>query len=50
MYLTLPETRGRTVEELEELFQSKNPVKASLSSKVVLVKQGEGIKVVEEDD
>lgn len=35
IYLTFPETKGRTLEELDEIFSSKNPVRASLQKKLV---------------
>ncbi|KAH8597822.1 general substrate transporter [Bisporella sp. PMI_857] len=33
VYLWIPETKNRTLEELDEIFNSKNPVKASLQKK-----------------
>jgi hypothetical protein len=48
MWFTLPETKGRSIEELEELFLQKNPVKASLQKKNVVVRKGEGVKMTEE--
>lgn len=48
MWFTLPETKGRSIEELEELFLQKNPVKASLQKKNVVVRNGEGVKMTEE--
>ncbi|KAK2594316.1 hypothetical protein QQS21_007961 [Conoideocrella luteorostrata] len=39
IYFTLPETKGRTLEELDNIFASKNPVKASTSKKKILVNQ-----------
>lgn len=30
MFFTLPETKGRTLEEIEEVFEAGNVVKASL--------------------
>ncbi|KAL5361249.1 putative transporter [Aspergillus floccosus] len=47
MFLTLPETKGRTIEELEEVFEQRNPVKASLAKKEVVIREGEGVKMVE---
>ncbi|KAF9892798.1 hypothetical protein FE257_000387 [Aspergillus nanangensis] len=35
MYFTLPETKGRTIEELEELFLQTNPVTPSLQTQEV---------------
>jgi hypothetical protein len=48
MYLTLPETKGRSIEELEEVFNSPNPLKTSLQKKVVILKEGEGIKSIQD--
>jgi hypothetical protein len=48
MFFTLPETKGRTIEELEELFLEANPVKASLRKKEVVIREGEGVKEVVE--
>ncbi|KAE8415098.1 general substrate transporter [Aspergillus pseudocaelatus] len=47
MFFTLPETKGRTIEELEELFLERNPVKASLKKKEVVVREGMGVKEVD---
>ncbi|KAH8682004.1 general substrate transporter [Xylariales sp. PMI_506] len=33
MWIYLPETKGRTLEELDEIFEAKNPVKASTQKK-----------------
>ncbi|RDW82721.1 sugar transporter hexose transporter [Coleophoma cylindrospora] len=33
IFLTIPETKNRTLEELDEIFQSSNPVKTSLLKK-----------------
>ncbi|KAJ9136571.1 General substrate transporter [Pleurostoma richardsiae] len=35
----LPETKGRTLEELDEIFAAKNPVKASTRKKTIAVTQ-----------
>lgn len=48
MFFTLPETKGRTIEELEELFLERNPVKASLKKREVVVREGMGVKEVGE--
>lgn len=37
VYFFLPETKGRTLEELDEIFDAKNPVKASLAKKKLAV-------------
>ena len=46
IYFTFPETKGRTLEELDEIFESKRPVKASLVKRAVLIKDGEGAQRV----
>lgn len=33
MYLYFPETKDRTLEELSEVFEAKNPVKKSLEKR-----------------
>ncbi|KAH8654417.1 general substrate transporter [Tricladium varicosporioides] len=33
VYLVMPETKNRTLEELDDIFKSKNPVKASVTKK-----------------
>ncbi len=43
LYFTFPETKGRTLEELDEVFNAKNPVKKSLELKKVIVKESEGV-------
>ncbi|RYP18656.1 hypothetical protein DL765_003791 [Monosporascus sp. GIB2] len=35
----IPETKGRTLEELDEIFKAKNPVKASTQKKEIAVNQ-----------
>lgn len=44
MYLTLVETKGRSLEEIEDIFLAKNPVKASLQKREVVVRKGVGVK------
>lgn len=39
VYLLLPETKGRTLEELDEIFEAKNPVKMSTTKKSLAVTQ-----------
>jgi len=39
VYLLLPETKGRTLEELDEFFEAKNPVKMSTTKKSLAVTQ-----------
>ncbi|TPX16319.1 uncharacterized protein E0L32_003968 [Thyridium curvatum] len=44
----IPETKGRTLEELDEIFAAKNPVKASLARKEIGVNEhGDVVKVHE---
>lgn len=43
MYLTVVETKGRSLEELEEIFTARNPVKASLEKRKVVVERGVGV-------
>ena len=45
MYFTIVETKGRSLEEVEELFGSSNPVKESKKRHEVVVRQGEGVKM-----
>jgi hypothetical protein len=45
MYLTVVETRGRSIEEIEEIFNDPHPVKMSLQKHEVVIKAGEGIKM-----
>jgi len=37
VYFVLPETKGRTLEELDSIFAAKNPVKASVAKKQLAV-------------
>ncbi|KAH6991013.1 general substrate transporter [Ilyonectria sp. MPI-CAGE-AT-0026] len=37
VYVLIPETKGRTLEELDEIFAAKNPVKTSTSKKILAV-------------
>ncbi|KAF5358983.1 hypothetical protein D9758_004837 [Tetrapyrgos nigripes] len=51
IYFFAVETRGRTLEELDEIFEDPNPVKASLrKQKVALVEKGGKVDVVAVDD
>lgn len=50
IYFTYVETKRRTLEELSEIFKSARPVKTSLGTTVVVVREGRGVEVVEEDD
>ncbi|KAH8718549.1 Lactose permease [Beauveria bassiana] len=48
VYFVLPETKGRTLEELDEIFAAKNPVKVSIAKKKLTVtQQGDVVKVAE---
>lgn len=39
-YFMMPETRKRTLEELDRIFESRNPVKASLAKREIAVDAG----------
>ena len=45
MYFSAVETKGRSLEELEEIFDARNPVKRSLQRTEIILKTGEGVKV-----
>ena len=45
MYMTVVETRGRSIEEIEEIFNDPHPVNRSLQKHEVVIKVGEGIKM-----
>ena len=45
MYMAVVETRGRSIEEIEEIFNDPHPVKRSLQKREVVVKVGEGVKM-----
>ncbi|KAL6795028.1 general substrate transporter [Trichoderma sp. SZMC 28012] len=47
VYFFIPETKGRTLEELDEIFEAKNPVKASTAKKSVAVDSHGGIVNIE---
>ncbi|KAG9605813.1 putative sugar transporter, partial [Aureobasidium melanogenum] len=42
-----PETRNRTLEELDDIFEAPKPVKKSLEKKQVLVSEQHGVAVIE---
>ncbi|KAH0290444.1 general substrate transporter [Aureobasidium namibiae CBS 147.97] len=42
-----PETKNRTLEELDDIFEASNPVKKSLEKKQVLVSEQHGVAVIE---
>ena len=46
LYFTLPETKGRSIEDIDFMFKSRNPVKASLTVSKVIIREGEGIEQV----
>ncbi|KAJ5462038.1 uncharacterized protein N7458_003590 [Penicillium daleae] len=46
MFFTLPETKGRSIEELNHVFKSPNPVKESLKMTTVLIHEDDGAKEV----
>jgi hypothetical protein len=48
IYFTFVETRGRSLEELDELFESDNPKKASLQVREVVVRGDGSVKRVED--
>ncbi len=48
-YFFMPETRKRTLEELDRIFEARNPVKASLAKREVAV-DAEGAIVASEDN
>ena len=45
MWWFVVETKGRSLEELEEIFSDPKPVKRSLERHEVVVRQGEGVKM-----
>ncbi|PYI16377.1 MFS lactose permease [Aspergillus japonicus CBS 114.51] len=50
IYFLFVETSKRTLEELTEIFQAKNPVKASLKRDEVLVSGGEATQITKETE
>lgn len=48
MYLSAVESKGRSLEELEDIFNDPKPVKRSLQRTTVIVTKGRGVKI--EDD
>ncbi|THW69628.1 general substrate transporter [Aureobasidium pullulans] len=47
MYFFFPETRNRTLEELDAIFEAPNPVKKSLEKKQVIVSEQNGVSAIE---
>jgi hypothetical protein len=45
MWAMVLETKGRSFEELDEIFRDARPVKKSKQRHEVVVKQGEGVKM-----
>ncbi|QGI78509.1 unnamed protein product [Fusarium fujikuroi] len=43
MYFALVETKGRSLEEIDEIFKSPNPVKTSKQKHEVFIKEGAGV-------
>ncbi|KAL2104798.1 hypothetical protein VUR80DRAFT_9627 [Thermomyces stellatus] len=50
VYFLIPETKGRTLEELDEIFEAKNPVKFSTAKKTVAVDEAGRIHEVDSED
>jgi hypothetical protein len=49
IYFFFVETRGRSLEELDQLFEAENPVKASLEVRHAIVMQDGAVKVADDD-
>ena len=47
IYFFIPETKNRTLEELDDIFNSPNPTKASLEKKKLALDQEANIVAVE---
>lgn len=50
IYFLFVETSKRTLEELTEIFRSKNPVKASLKKTEIVVHGGQVTEVLQKED
>lgn len=48
IYFLFVETKGKTLEELTEIFRAKKPVVTSLRKTAVVMRTGEGVKAVED--
>jgi MFS family permease len=44
IYFTIVETKGRSLEEIEEIFEDPKPVQKSLQRHEVIIKAGEGVQ------
>jgi sugar porter (SP) family MFS transporter len=49
MYFFLPETKNRTLEELDQIFEARNPVKASIRGTAVAVDQNSRVVAVKDE-
>ena len=49
-YLICVETVGRTLEELEEIFNQKNPVRASIKTKILAVTDSGEVALIKQTD
>jgi len=45
MWWGIVETKGRSLEELEEIFADPHPVKRSLEKHKIIVVEGKGVKL-----
>lgn len=45
MWWSIVETKGRSLEELQEIFSDPHPVKKSLEKHKVVLVEGQGVKV-----
>lgn len=50
IYFFIPETKNRTLEELDDIFHAKNPTKASLQKRKVALDQHANVVKVETVD
>ncbi|EED20186.1 sugar transporter, putative [Talaromyces stipitatus ATCC 10500] len=49
MYFFLPETKNRTLEELDQIFEARNPVKVSIRGTEIAVDQNSRVVAVKDD-
>ena len=47
-YLLCVETNGRSLEQLEEIFAARNPVRASIQTQKIVYKEGGDLAVIDE--